>query len=536
MSTTFTRLRTAAVAALTAVALAACGTSGAGSGGGSESTGGTLVIGMTAAEIPGVDTVLAFTQGFEGERFVNFQLYDGLTRYDLRQDEEMPGIVPGLATSWETSPDGRTWTFHLREGVRFHDGTPFDADAVIFAFDRLMNQESPFYYPKAAGAARLWKGAISSYAKVDDRTITITTAEPNGHLLTDLTLLTIPSPTAVRAAGNEAFSEHPVGTGPFVFSSLEPGKQLVLTANKEYWGGAPKIERLVLRPIPDASARIAALRSGEVNWIEYPNPDDIEGLRQAGYTVLQNDYDHLWYCTFNQASTGWSDVRVRQAANYAIDRRAIAEELLKGTAAPALQHAPKATAVYDPANDLYGYDLDKARALMREAGFADGFRTTLTVPTGGSGNLVPVPIATAIATQLRAIGIEVELRTVEWSAYLADLNAGKPAAGADMQCASTVTYQAEALVRGHWTKGTPVYTGNWSDDQVDALSLKATQTIDPVARVELYKQAERIVSEQAPYLFVVSDRNPRVVAPSVHGVIAPKSWFIDLTTVSVDRR
>jgi peptide/nickel transport system substrate-binding protein len=379
----------------------------------------------------------------------------------------------------------------------------------------------------------LWAGSITGYAKVDPRTVTISTAEPNGHLLTDLTLLTIPSPTAVRAAGNEGFSTHPVGTGPFTFTSLEPGKQLTMAANKEYWGGAPKIDKLVLRPLPDAGARIAALRSGSVNWIEYPNPDDIDGLKQAGYSVLQNDYDHLWYCTFNQAATGWSDVRVRQAANYAIDRRAIADDLLKGTAVPALQHAPKATAEYDPANDVYGYDPDKARSLLREAGYASGFTTTLTVPTGGSGNLVPVPIATSIAAQLGAVGITVQLKTVEWSAFLADLNAGKPASGSDMQCASTVTFQAEALVRAFWAKGTPVYTGGWSDDRVDALSLQATQTIDPASRVDLYKQAEKIVSAQAPYLFVVSDRNPRVVAPGVSGVVAPKSWFIDLTTVSV---
>ncbi|GLW11253.1 hypothetical protein Misp01_63810 [Microtetraspora sp. NBRC 13810] len=383
--------------------------------------------------------VLSFTQGFEGDRFVNFQLYDGLTRYDLKQADKSPQIVPGLATSWDTSPDGRTWTFHLRQGVTFTDGTPFDADAVIFGFDRLLKKDSPSYYPAAAGAAGLWTGQIKSYEKVDDRTVRITTPQPSGHLLTDLTFLTFPSPTAVGKYGNQGFALHPVGTGPFRFSSLQPGQQLVLLPNKDYWGGAPKLGKLVLRPVPDPGARTVALRSGEVNWIEYPSPDDIESLTSAGYSLLANDYDHLWYCTFDQAKKPWNDVRVRQAANYAIDRKSIAGDLLKGTAAPAYQHAPAATEAYDAANDVYSYDPAKARSLLAEAGVAGGFTTTLAVPTGGSGNLIPVPIATALQAQLAKIGIDVRIQKVEWSALLADLNAGKPALGADVQCASTVT-------------------------------------------------------------------------------------------------
>ncbi|MFC7582629.1 ABC transporter substrate-binding protein [Nonomuraea antimicrobica] len=484
-----------AVAFGAVLATAACGSGAPAAAPGSS--GGTLVIGMTAADIPGTDTVLSFTQGFEGERFVNFQLYDGLTRYDLRQSAKTPEVVPGLATSWETSEDSLTWTFHLRQGVKFADGTPFDADAVVFAFDRLLNKESPFYYPAAAGAADLWTGQIKSYEKVDDATVRITTAQPSGHLLTDLTFLTFPSPTAVKKHGNQGFAQNPVGTGPFVFESLQPGQQLVLRPNKDYWGGPPKLDKLVLRPMPDASARTAALRSGEVNWIEYPNPDDIPSLEQSGYSLHTGEYDHLWYCTFDQAKTPWNDVRVRQAANYAIDREAIARDLLKGTATPAYQHAPASTEAYDQANDLYSHDPAKARALLAEAGVGGGFTTTLAVPTGGSGNLIPVPIATAIQSQLAKVGITVNIQKVEWSTLLADLNAGKPAAGADMQCASTVTYQAESLVRAYWAKGTPVYTGNWYSKEVDALTAEAERTLDPAKRATLFHQAEKVVSEEA---------------------------------------
>ncbi|MFI7635842.1 ABC transporter substrate-binding protein [Nonomuraea sp. NPDC049400] len=514
------------------VALAGCG-SGASTNGSGSGSGGTLVIGMTASDIPGTDTVLAFTQGFEGERFVNFQLYDGLTRYDLKQADKTPSIVPGLATSWETSKDGRTWAFDLREGVTFSDGTPFDADAVVFAFDRLLKKDSPFYHPTAAGAASLWTKDIVSYAKVDARTVTVTTEKPSGHLLTDLTFLTIPSPTAVKKYGNEQFGLHPSGTGPFTFESLKPGQQLTMVANKKYWGGAPKLDKVILRPMTDASARAAALRSGEVNWIEYPSPDDIDSLKSAGFQLLSNNYDHLWYCTFDQAKKPWNDVRVRQAANYAIDRESIAKDLLKGTGDPAYQHAPASTEQYVAANDTYSYDPDKAKSLLAEAGLAGGFSTTLAVPTGGSGNLIPVPIATALQAQLAKVGINVKLEKVEWSALLADLNAGKPALGADVQCASTVTFQAESLMRKFWAKDTPVYTGNWYNAKVDALTEKAERTLDPAKRNTLFQQAEQIISAEAPYLFVVSDRNPRALASGVKDVIQPKSWFIDLTTVRI---
>ncbi|WP_131739648.1 ABC transporter substrate-binding protein [Actinomadura roseirufa] len=512
------------------LAAAACGTAAPSTG-----SGGALVIGMTASDIPGTDTVMAFTQGFEGERFVNFQLYDGLTRYDLKQATKTPGIVPGLATSWKSSGDGRTWTFQLRQGVTFSDGTSFDADSVIFAYDRLLNKKSPYYYPEAAGAARLWSGQIESYRKIDAGTVEITTKRPSGHLPTDLTFLTIPSPTAVKKLGNQRFAQHPEGTGPFRFESLKPGQQLTMVANEKYWGGAPKVGKLALRPIPDAGARTAALRSGQVNWIEYPSPDDVTPLKSSGFQLFGNNYDHLWYCTFDQAKKPWGDVRVRRAANYAIDREAIARDLLKGTADPVNQHAPASTDQHDPANDAYAYDPAKARELLAQAGVPEGFSTTLAVPTGGSGNLIPVPIATALQAQLAKVGIKVQIQKVEWSTLLADLNSGKPVQGADVQCASTVTFQAEALVRAYWAKGSPVYKGHWYSARVDSLSEEAERTLDPAKRVALFRQAERIVTDEAPYLFVVSDRNPRVLSAGVKGLIQPKSWFVDLTTVSVGK-
>ncbi|MFF2043773.1 ABC transporter substrate-binding protein [Kitasatospora sp. NPDC058170] len=524
-----------AAAVLLTAAGCASGTDGSGAAGaGGDERGGTLVIGATG-KLPNTDTVIGGA-GFEGKRLVGFQIYEGLTRYELLKDTDRPPAVTGaLATSWEVAADARTWTFTLRKGVTFQDGTPFDADAVLFNLARYLDRNSPEYTDALGAAAKEYAGGITSYRKTDEDHIELVTKEPNGHFPEDLAHVLIASPTAVRKTGSADFSKHPVGTGPFAFASQTEGQEIDLVANRTYWRGAPKLDKLVIKALPDAAARTAALRSGGVNWIEYPNPDDIESLKADGVRIVSNSYDHLWYWILDTAKAPWNNPQVRRAANFAIDRKAIAEKLLHGTADPAYQAAPRATAAYDPAGDLYSYDPAKARQLLAEAGFANGFATSVTVPTGGSGNLLPVPIAEALQRDLAAVGIKVELRTTDWTTLIGAEAKGQVALGSDAIAQSTTLFQSEALLPLFIGSKSPFWTGHYANPQVDDLLASSAGSADQAGRQDGYRKALSLVTQDAPWLFVVNDRNPRALSPRVQGLVQPQSWFLDLTTVRVGK-
>ncbi|MDF9811175.1 ABC transporter substrate-binding protein [Streptomyces sp. SPB162] len=534
------RLRRRTGALLTAgvlLAAAGCGsaasTTGADGTGASDATGrgGTLVIGATG-KLPNPDTVIGGA-GFEGKRLVSFQLYEGLTRYDLSRTDAPPEITGALAESWKVAADAKTWTFTLRRNVKFQDGTPFDADAVVFNLDRYLDKHSAQYTDALGAAAQEYAGDIATYRKVDAEHVELVTTAPNGHFAEDLAHVLIASPTAVRKYGAADFGQHPVGTGPFAFSSQTAGQEITLVANKGYWRGVPKLDKLVVKSLPDVAARTAALRSGGVNWIEYPNPDDIDSLKADGVQLVTNSYDHLWYWILDTSKAPWNDPRVRQAANFAIDRKAIAEKLLHGTADPAYQAAPRATFAFDPAGDAYSYDPAKAKRLLAEAGKTGGFSTTVTVPTGGSGNLLPVPISEAIQRDLAAVGIKVQLRTTDWSTLISAEAKGQVALGSDAIAQSTTLFQSEALLPLFIGSKSPFWTGHYTNPRVDSLLASASASTDQTKRRADYRQALDLVSKDAPWLFVVNDRNPRALSPKVRGLVQPQSWFLDLTTVWV---
>ncbi|MFC1415531.1 ABC transporter substrate-binding protein [Streptacidiphilus cavernicola] len=535
------RSRAAAVLATAFFCLfgaAACGstnhTDHTGSAAPAAARGGTLVVGATGT-LPNPDTILGGA-GYEGTSLVSFQIYEGLTRYDLLTHTDRPApVTSALASSWTVAPDGVTWTFTLRKGVTFQDGTPFDADAVVFNLDRYFKKGSRYYSAALGAAAQEYGGDIASYRKVDADHVVLVTKAANGHFTDDLTHLLIASPTAVAKYGDTGFSQHPVGTGPFAFASESGNQEIDLVANTTYWRGAPKLDRLVVKSLPDAAARTAALRSGDVNLIDYPNPDDIAALTAAGAKVDTNSYDHIWYWILDRSKAPWNNLKVRQAANYAVNRAAIADDLLHGTAAPAYQAAPKGTLAYDPAGNVYSYDPAKAKQLLAEAGYPHGFSSTVTVPTAGSGNLLPVPIAEAIQRDLAVVGITVKIRTTDWSSLLGAEAKGQVALGSDALAQSTTLFQSESLLPLFLGSNSPFWTGHYSDPAVDRLFAAASSSLDQGTRKTDYTQALDRVTQDAPWLFVVNDRDPRALSPKVHGFVQPQSWFLDLTGVWVQK-
>lgn len=528
------RLTATLAVILLATVLTACGSGDedAGGGGGGDLGGNTLVVGMTATDLPLLDTGLSQNEGYEGVRFVGNQLYDGLTRFDLSSEDEIPQIVPALAESWEANEDLTIWTFKLRSGVTFHDGEPWDADAAIYNLERYVDESSPQFYQELNAQAGLNIQGIESVRKVDDMTIEITTPEPWSYLPADLATVFYGSPAAIEELGNDGFADAPVGTGPFEFAEKERGSRLVLKRFDDYWRGAPKLDTLVLRPIPDPTARVAALRSGEVNWIEVPLPDDVPVLESDGFEVLLNSYDHIWPWVFDTTKEPFDDPKVRQALNYAINRDSLSDNILSGTGVAASQIVPEANFAYRAENDRYEYDPDRAKALLAEAGYPDGFSFTLSFPTSGSGNMVPVPMNEALQADLAAVGVDVELAPIEWAAMLTDFFEGKIPDGAEAINIS-LSFQQEGFWSTWLGAESTLNVGGYDNPEVEALFGEARTVLEEGDRGDIYAAAAALVNEDAPWLFVVSDLNPRAISSDVNGFVMPKSWFVDLTTVSV---
>lgn len=495
--------------------------------------GGALIIGMTSSNIPLLDTAMASSEGGEGWRFVGNQLYDGLTRWDLSDPTSAPTVEPALAESWTWSDDLTTWEFVLRDGIVFHDGTPWDADAAIYNLGRYVDQGDPQFYEELRAAAAEPIAGVESFQKIDDMTIEVTTTGPWANLPSDLTTLYFASPTAVEELGNDGFAESPVGTGPFMFEELVVGQQLTMSGNPDYWRSEVLLDTLILQPIPDTTARVAALQSGSVNWIEAPTPDDSTVLSEAGFTVHLNSYDHQWLWMFDTTQEPFDDVRVRQAFNFAINRESLSDDLLQGTAEPLYQFAPSANFAYREENDLYSYDPAEAVRLLEEAGYADGLTVTLVYPTSGSGNMFPTPMNEVLQADLADVGVTIELQPIEWSAMLQAYFVGEIAEGAAVENMS-LSLASEGNWSSYLQSDSPYNLTNYDNSEVDALYAQAKQTGDMGQRGDIYAEAAAIITDEAPYLFVVSDMNPRATATTVHGFENPKSWYVDLTTVWVE--
>jgi peptide/nickel transport system substrate-binding protein len=372
---------------------------------------------------------------------------------------------------------------------------------------------------------------ITSAAKVDDMTITLTTEKPMADLPSMLALGAFGSPKAIEEMG-DGFAEHPVGTGPFKFESLKRGQELVLVKNEDYYRGAPKLDKVILRPVPEVTARMAALRSGEVQWIEVPSPDEVPALEAEGFDVLTNSYSHVWPWVLDTTKPPFDDVRVRQAVNYAIDRETMADSLLQGTGAPATQYIPPSDPGYTPDQDLYTYDPDKAKGLLAEAGYPDGFTMRLSFPTSGSGNMIPIPMNETLQRDLAKVGITVKLEPIEWGAMLGDFFSGTIPGGAEALNIS-LGYVLPSLWSVWFHSGAMSNVGKFSDPGVDALLDQISSEFDPEAQAGLYQDLNAKLLEQAPWLLVVSDLNPRALAPTVHDFVMPRSWYVDLTSVWV---
>ena len=338
---------------------------------------GTLRIGMTASDIP--LTTGQTDQGGEGMRFMGYTVYDGLINWDLSSFDKPSDLVPGLATSYGVDPADASknkWIFKIREGVKFHDGSEFTADTAVWNFDKLLKNDSPQFDQRQSAQGRSRIPSVASYKAVDKYTLEIVTKSPDASLPYQLAWIMMSSPAQWEKLGKswEAFAKTPSGTGPWKLTLFAPRERAEMVPNKEYWDKAriPKLDKLVLLPLPEPNARVAALRAGQVDWIEAPAPDAVASLKSAGFKIITNAYPHNWTWHLSRVEgSPWNDIRVRKAANLAIDREGM-QELLSGLMIPAEGFMPPGHQWFGKPTFKLKYEPAEAKKLLKEAGYGPG--------------------------------------------------------------------------------------------------------------------------------------------------------------------
>lgn len=506
---------------------------------------GNLRIAMTAGDVPTTNGMP--NNGFEGMRFLGYPVFEPLVDWDLSRDDVPSGLRPGLAESWEVDPEDPTrWIFVLREGVRFHDGSEFNADAVIFNLERFFDDSAPHYDTAGAAITRARNPLLSGWEKIDDHTIAISTHYPASYFPFVITYLLISSPAQYENVGRDwsAFGQAPSGTGPFRITRVQSRVSVDLAANEDYWDSTrmPGVSRVTLYPMPEATTRLAALRSGQVDWIEVPPPDAIPSLEAAGFQVVTNAYPHIWPYQLNmQEGSPFADVRVRRAANYAVDREGMVA-LMNGTAAPSVGLFPPDHPYFGNPTHRYKYDPEKARELLAEAGYGpeNPVRAKVMISTSGSGQMMPLPMNEFLQQNLAAVGIELSFEVVEWGTLLVALRntpESPQAMGADALNVSLVTSDVSYLYRLFHSKNvSPIAFnwGHWINEEYDAILDSAEAEFDQEKIDAAATRAHELIVDYAPWLFIVHDLNPRAMAPSVQGFVSAQSWFQDLTLVSME--
>lgn len=399
----------------------------------------TIVVGQVAEPRSLDPHVATTTNDFR----ILAHVYEGLVRFK-------PGTLdlgPSLARDWHVDDTGTRYTFHLREDVAFHDGSRFDADAVRFNFERMLVDEHPFAETGPFPMAFLFS-MIESIDTPDRFTVVFSLNEPFSPFLSNLAYPTgyMVSPAKVRSEGRR-FGRAPSGTGPWRFVDWARQRWVTLERFAEHRDAADgtAVRRLIFRPLPDENARLTELLSGGVDLLVEAPPDLVGYLRDhEAFGVVETVGSHLWFLILNTRAPPFDDVRMRRAVNYAVDKEAIARDLLQGTASVAHSVVSRAFA-WATNHDVepYPYDPDKARELIEEAG-QTGATLRLHATESGSGMLEPLPMAGAIQADLARVGLDVRIEVFEWNTFLARVNAGLEGR-AEMAQMAWITHDPDTL-------------------------------------------------------------------------------------------
>ncbi|ULE35806.1 ABC transporter substrate-binding protein [Mycobacterium sp. IDR2000157661] len=449
--------------------------------------------------------------------YFSFEVLENVFDTLVEPDADLQ-MRPALAETWDVSDDQLTWTFRLRPGVTFHDGSPLSADDVVFSYRRIIDEQ-------LANVDKF--SAVSDVFAADRLTVVIRVKQPTPNLLTNIGGF---KGMAIVQRGNVEsgrIATHPVGTGPFAFQSQKSGDSIVLRANPSYWDGPPQVPGVTFRFISEPSTALSALQAGEIDWTDSIPPQRVAQLRDDDSVHLavtpSNDY---WYLALNGARAPWDDVRVRQAVAYGIDRDAIVTVTSYGTASANQLAIPEGNPWYTP-YDRYRYDIATAQRLLDEAGVGDVEMDMLVT------NEYPetVTAAQVIADNLAPLGITVRIRTVDFATWLDEQNSGN----FDMLMMGWLGnidpddfYYAQ-----HHTDGTS-NAQKFSNPDVDRLLDAGRVETNRRAREQDYREAATIIADRVSYIYLY---NPSVIqawVPNLTGYQARRDGAVRFRDAGLD--
>ena len=436
-------------------------------------------------------------------------MVETLTRID-----ESGEVQPGLATDWDISDDGLTYTLDLQQDVMFHDGTPFNAEAVVFTLERVIDPdvEVPIRAPFAA---------IESVTALDDYTVEIQLSQPFPPLISALSFEagSIISPASVDAEGN-SYTEYtrPVGTGPYVYGSYSEGEQFRVERFDDYWGEMPYYSEVVFQIVPEAATRVSLLRANQVDMIILPPISDLPALEDdPEIELLLAPGNRTIFMAINNNTI--DDPRVRQALNYAVDRQAIIERVLFDAADPV--DAPMDESLFGHCSvGEWPYDPDRARELLDEAGVED-LELRFIAPTGRY--VQDFEVAQAVSGFLDEVGISAPVETMDWPTYVGRITQTAEEQEQDLHLLGWApsymdSFQHMVIFQSDQQPPNGLATAFYSNPEVDQILADASVEVDEQARQELYCEASEIIWDEAPWIFMYSQRFPIAYSADVTNV------------------
>ena len=475
----------------------------------------------------------------DGESFiVTQQIYETLVKYG----EDNTEIEPALAESWEVSKDAKTYTFKLKSGIKFHDGTDFNAEAVVKNFDRWAQSkdEAKFaYYPSMFGGFEGDKGHVIKDVKaIDDTTVEFTLNRPLAPFLKNVAMSTfaIASPTAFEK-DPEGLSKNPVGTGPFKFKSWKQGSTVEVVKNEDYWqDGLPKLDGITFKIIKDNSARLNAVTKGEVDLMDGLNPSDLGKVKaDKNLQIFERPSMNVGYYSFNTEMEPFNKKEVRQAISHLINKEDLIKNFYEGTAEPAKNPMPPSVSGYNDNVEDYDYDVEKAKELLKKAGYEKGFKMDLwAMPVSRPYMPDGQKVAEAIQASLKEVGIEAKISTYEWATYLEKVQAGEAQSfllgwtgdNGDADNFLYTLFDKENIGANNYAR--------YDNEEVHKLLLEAQATADEEKRNQLYGKAQEIIHEDAPWVPLVHSLPQLAGVKTIKGFVPHPTGSQSLINVSIE--